>query len=80
MAGLNKGVGVMQKRQERDNPNSCFNRAHDDELVFVLLERDHAAPAAIRAWCEERIRLGMNKPGDPKITEALRVASMMKAS
>lgn len=76
---LNKGVGVMRKREERDNPESCFNRAKDDELVFVLLERDHAAPAAIRAWCHERIMRGMNKPEDAKITEALRVADMMNA-
>lgn len=69
----------MTKAQERDNPNSCFNRAQENELMFVLLERDHAAPAAIRAWTDERIRLGMNKPDDPKITEALKVADSMQA-
>ncbi len=48
----------MLKRDELADPTSCLNRARDDEMTFVLLGRDAAAPAAIRAWAEERIRLG----------------------
>lgn len=65
----------MLKRQELTDPNSCMSKAHDDELIFVLLERDEAAPVAVRAWVEERIRLGLNERNDAKIAEALEWAS-----
>ena len=64
----------MLKRDEISNPNSCFNRAKDDEAIFVLLGRDVAGAVAIKAWTDERIRLGKNQPGDPQIVEALALA------
>ncbi len=60
----------MRKRDELTDPNSCLNKARDDEFLFVLLGRDKAAPAAVRAWIVERIRLGKNKWTDPQIVEA----------
>lgn len=60
----------MRKREELSDPNSCMSKARDDEMTFVLLGRDAAAPATIRAWIEERIRLGKNKEDDPQIVEA----------
>ena len=60
----------MIKSDELYNPNSCLNKANDDELIFVLLGRDKAAPIAILAWIEERIRLGKNKRDDLQIVEA----------
>lgn len=69
----------MRKRNEETHPASCFNRALPDEWVFVLLGRDAAAPAAIRAWVQERIRLGKNTPGDAQVSEALNVANSMEA-
>jgi hypothetical protein len=60
----------MRKRDELTNPNSCMNRARFEEWTFVLLGRDKAAPVAVQAWIEERIRLGKNKPDDPQIAEA----------
>lgn len=48
-----------------------MSKAKDDEMTFVLLGRDEAAPAAIHAWVKERINLGKNKPGDVQIVEAL---------
>lgn len=60
----------MIKRDELSDPRSCLNRAQDDEMVFVLLGRDAAAPAAISAWIAERIRLGKNRPNDAQILEA----------
>ncbi len=60
----------MLKRDELIDPASCMSRARDDEMTFVLLERDAAAPAAIRAWIDERIRLGKNAPDDVQIQEA----------
>ena len=62
----------MRKRLELTDPASCMSRARDDEMTFVLLGRDKAAPAAVRAWIEERIRLGKNTREDPQILEAER--------
>ena len=67
----------MIKREELVNPKSCMSRATDDEMTFVLLGRDAAAPIAIRAWVAERIRIGKNKPDDPQILEALDCAVRM---
>jgi len=60
----------MKKRDELSNPASCMSRAHDDELTFVLLARDAAAPTAVRAWVVERIRLGKNTRADAQIRDA----------
>lgn len=62
----------MLKRDELTDPNSCINKARDDEMTFVLLGRDPAAPVAIRAWINERIRLGKNKINDKQIADATR--------
>ena len=67
----------MRKRNEIADPTSCLNRAAGHEWLFVLRGRDAAAPAAIRAWAAERIRLGKNKPGDPQICEAMACSRMM---
>jgi hypothetical protein len=62
----------MRKRDELTDQSSCLNKARDEELLFVLLGRDPAAPAAVRAWIEARIWLGKNHDGDPQIAEARR--------
>ena len=67
----------MIKRDEIEDTNSCFNKATDGERLFVLLARDAAAPVAIRAWIDERIRLGKNAPDDAQILEAIECASLM---
>lgn len=67
----------MRKRDELSRPHSCMGCAHPDEMVFVLLGRDAAAPAAIRAWVDERIRLGRNASTDEQIVEALKCAATM---
>lgn len=68
----------MRKSDELIVPDSCWNKARLDERVFVLLARDKAAPTAIRAWVEERIRLGKNHPTDNQITHALNCAALME--
>lgn len=68
----------MIKRDELSDPNSCLNRAEDDEMLFVLLGRDEAAPATIRAWCRARVLKGKNKRDDPQIVEALACAKSME--
>ena len=67
----------MLKRLELSDPNSCMSKARDDEMTFVLLGRDPAAPAAILAWCQERVRVGKNQRGDAQIQEAMECARMM---
>jgi hypothetical protein len=66
------------KREELANPESCLNKARDEEMIFVLLARDAAAPAAIRAWVEKRIFLGKNIRKDDQIQDALRAAAAME--
>jgi hypothetical protein len=68
----------MKKQNEIILPDSCLNRADDDEMIFVLLARDPAAPVAIRAWIHSRITLGKNQPLDQQLIEAERCASMME--
>ena len=68
----------MIKRDEIANPNSCLNRARDDEMLFVLLERDDASPATLRFWISERIKLGKNQPGDAQLVEAEEAARYME--
>jgi len=60
------------------DPFSCFNRAREDEAVFVLLGRDVAAAPAIRAWAKARIEQGKNKRRDHQIKEALALADIME--
>ena len=69
----------MIKSDELSNPNSCMNRARDDEMTFVLLARDEAAPSVIHFWAAERVRLGKNKPYDSQIQEALACAVKMES-
>ncbi len=56
-----------------------MQHAHDEEMVFVLLSRDAAAPVAIRAWVAERIRLGKNVESDDQIVEAIQCAETMES-
>jgi hypothetical protein len=67
----------MFKSYEKAEPNSCWNKALEGERVFILLERDPAATAAIRAWIGERLRLGHNQPNDPQLLEAESCARLM---
>jgi hypothetical protein len=78
MAEVRKGAGEMRTSQEISEPTSCLNKAREDEMVFVLLGRDPAAPVAIRAWIEARIRFGKNNFGDAQLVEAERCASAME--
>lgn len=69
----------MIKALEMSSPDSCFNKARGDETIFVMLARDRAFPAAVRAWAAERVRLGLNGPDDPKIRSALEDADHVEA-
>lgn len=67
----------MRKCEELIAPHSCLNKAKWNELLFVLLGRDPAAPATIRYWIAERLRLGKNKPEDEQIREARLCSEIM---
>jgi hypothetical protein len=69
----------MHKVAELNNPTSCLNRAKNEERIFVLLERDVAAPETIRFWAAERVRQGKNHPADRQIQEAVALAAEMEA-
>lgn len=68
----------MRKRDELIH--GCMANAHDDEITFVLLERDEDAPGTIRDWIARRIESGNNRPGDPKLVEAEECARQMELS
>ena len=40
----------------KNNPgkHDCYDKAEDDEPMFVLLARDAMAPELVRKWAEER--------------------------
>lgn len=42
----------MIKRDEIANPNSCINKAADDEPIFVLRAHDPVAPEIVREWSD----------------------------
>lgn len=68
----------MRKKDELTREHTCMQHAHPEEMVFVMLSRDAAAPVAIRAWVAERLRLGKNVETDAQIVEALECARVME--
>lgn len=70
----------MIKQMEKADGRSCWNKAENGEMVFVLLGRDKAAPHAIREWAKERVRLGKNRQDDYQIQEALKAADSIERS
>jgi hypothetical protein len=60
----------MIKHDELFNPDSCWNRATDGEMVFVLLGRDADDADTIRFWISKRIARGKNKPDDEQMLDA----------
>jgi hypothetical protein len=68
----------MRKIDELSYRKSCLNRAEANEMLFVLLGRDAAAPVAIRAWIAERIRIGKNIIDDAQTSEAEDCARIME--
>lgn len=68
----------MTKADEVADPESCLNKAADGEMLFVVLARDPAAAATVRFWVRERVRLGVNSPGDLKLLNALGCADVME--
>lgn len=66
---------MSTKAQNLADPNSCWNKAADDEPVFVLRAKDSAAPAVVRHWVDITRDLHENT----KRGLALGVANAMEA-
>lgn len=62
----------MNKLAEIADPNSCWNKAQNDEPVFVLLGRDFASLTAVLNWVVVRCKFKLNKFEDDQIQEALK--------
>jgi hypothetical protein len=46
----------MTKRENLADPNSCLNKAEDDEPLFILRASDPLAPALVRLWASRHDR------------------------
>lgn len=76
----------MKKKHELSNSDSCLNRSHPDEPVFVLRGNDESAPAAVRSWvqryCKDRggssAYAGLTVRQKAKVDEASSVARDME--
>jgi hypothetical protein len=55
-----------------------MQHAHPEEMLFVLLSRDPAAPVAIQAWIAERLRLEKNDETDAQIVDARECVRVME--
>lgn len=47
----------MTKKELLSDPNSCLNRARDDEPLFVLRANDELAPVLIMEWVSRYLEL-----------------------
>lgn len=61
----------MKKNEELANPNSCLNRAEEDEPIFVLRANDPLAPSVIRSWTILSVQ---NHLHTDKLTAAVQLA------
>lgn len=68
----------MLKAEEARVQSSCWNRAHPNEPVFVLLGRDASAAVAIRAWILHRLRSGKSTETSPEIVQAREWCEVME--
>lgn len=66
----------MLKKDEMSDPNSCLNKAAEDEPVFVLRAQDLTAPEVIREWVARASAYGMISK--EKSDDALAVAALME--
>ncbi len=67
----------MKKIDELTDPSSCFNRAANDEPVFVLRANDPLAASVVDYWANQaEIRPGLHE--DWKIKEARENAQEMR--
>lgn len=66
----------MKKRDELMNPDSCLNRAGDDEPLFVIRAKDELSSTMVRQWAESAAMTNAHEP--EKIQEARMLAESME--
>lgn len=66
----------MIKSEEISNPDSCLNKAGDEEPVFVLRAHDRTAPFTVRFWITQA--RGRGAP-EAKLKEAQEIVDEMEA-
>lgn len=66
------GDSTMTKAEHLADPNSCWNKAKDDEPIFVVLGRDLAYTATVHEWASARYEHGLNYFSDAKVVSALK--------
>lgn len=64
----------MTKLEMISDPNSCLNKAADDEIVFTLRSKDPEAAETIRDWARRRVAHCYDEADSPKILDALQIA------
>lgn len=64
----------------KENPGQfdCYANAKPNEPMFVLVGRDPTASSLVILWTTLRVELGLNKPDDPQIQDALQCAMALK--
>lgn len=66
----------MTKQEERDDPNSTWNKIAEGEYLFILRAQDILAPDIVNVWIDKAIQRGVN---DLKINSAARLVLHMQA-
>lgn len=60
----------MIKRDELSNPNSCLNKTHDDEPIFVLRANDAVAAHVVEYWASAYVIEKQDHNTDGQLTAA----------
>ena len=67
----------MRKRDEQIDPESTWNRAAEDEPLFVIRAKDKLSASMVRQWAEAAAMTGAHEP--EKIQEARELAEIMES-
>jgi hypothetical protein len=64
----------MKKIEEKNKKDSTFNKAADDEVLFILRGQDNSSPRVICEW----IKANIYNASDGKLKEAFECALEMR--
>ena len=67
---------MATKAVERDDSESCWNKAKDDDILFILKGTDITAAGLVMQWAN---RAAKNGAPAKKVDEARRIAEAMEA-
>ena len=68
----------MTRSENLSDPNSCFNKANNDEPIFVLRAKDLTSIQVIAYWIHLRIQSKMNTRLDTKMQNARELMAEME--